>query len=275
MNKKLLAAGALALTMTLGGGAALAGPAYAAAADTVADTQQQSASTDTSAKGAMKKRGGAQKLDHAAIASLLGMTEEELRTAQREGKTLATLAGEQGIAVQSVIDLLVEQLTANLDAKLADGSLTQDQYATEKAEVSAKAAELVNRVPGGKGGFGGRGGTHLDKEGIASLLGVTADELKTGLRAGKSLATLADENGVSQQSVVDLVTNGLAAELDKRLADGKITQTEYDSRKAGLADQALEIVNGTHPDKGGRRGHGSQTDPDEAQTETQAQTTAS
>lgn len=244
MSKKLLAAGALALTMTLGGGAALAGQAYAAAAD----TQQSSASTDTSAKGTMKKRGGAQKLDHAAIASLLGVTEEELRTAQREGKTLATLAGEKGIAVQSVIDLLAKQLTANLDAKLADGSLTQDQYSTEKAEVSAKAAELVNRVSGGKGGFGGRGGTHLDKEGIASLLGMTADNLKTGLRAGKSLATLADENGVSQQSVVDLVTSGLAAELDKRLANGKITQTEYDSRKAGLADQALEIVNG------GRRG---------------------
>lgn len=268
MSKKLLAAGALALTMTLGGGAALAGQAYAAAAD----TQQSSASTDTSAKGTMKKRGGAQKLDHAAIASLLGVTEEELRTAQREGKTLATLAGEKGIAVQSVIDLLAKQLTANLDAKLADGSLTQDQYSTEKAEVSAKAAELVNRVSGGKGGFGGRGGTHLDKEGIASLLGMTADNLKTGLRAGKSLATLADENGVSQQSVVDLVTSGLAAELDKRLANGKITQTEYDSRKAGLADQALEIVNGTHPDQGDRRGYGSQPEPDAAQTETQAQT---
>jgi len=264
LNKKLLAAGALALTMTLGGGAALAGQAYAAAADTAADTQQSSTSTDTSAKSAMKKRGGAQKLDHAAIASLLGMTGEELRTAQREGKTLATLAGEQGIAVQSVIDLVSEQLTANLDAKLADGRLTQEQYNTEKAEVSAKAAELVNRVPGGKGGFGGRGGTHLNKEGIASLLGVTADELRTGLRAGKSLATLADENGVSQLSVVDLVSNGLATELNKRLADGKITQTEYDNRKAGLADQALEIVNGTHPDQGDRHGHESQPNPDEA-----------
>ncbi|MCA1292171.1 hypothetical protein LBW89_03955 [Paenibacillus sp. alder61] len=275
MNKKLLAAGALALTMTLGGGAALAGQANAAAADTAGGTQQSFTSTDTSAKGTMKKRGGAQKLDHAAIASLLGMTEEELRTAQREGKTLATLAGEQSIVVQSVIDLVSEQLTANLDAKLAEGRLTQDEYSMEKAEVSTKAAELVNRVPGGKGGFGGRGGTHLDKEGIASLLGVTADELKTGLRAGKSLATLADENGVSQQSVVDLVTSELTAALDKRLADGKITQTEYDSRKAGLADQALEIVNGTQPDKGGRQGHESQPNPDEAQTEAQAQTTES
>ncbi|WP_334074175.1 MULTISPECIES: hypothetical protein [Paenibacillus] len=268
MNKKILAAGVLALTITLGGGAALAGQAYAAAADTAADTQQSSASTDTAAKGTLKKRGGAKKLDHAAIASLLGVTEEELRTAQREGKSLATLAEEKNIEVQSVIDLVAEQLAANLDVKLADGSLAQDQYNTEKAEVSAKAAELVNRVSDGKGGFGGHGGTHLDKEGVASLLGMTADDLKTGLHAGKSLATLAEEKGVAQKSVVDLVTSELTTALDERLSDGKITQTEYDSRKASLADKALEIVNGTHTHmgKGGQQESGTKTDTDEAQT---------
>ena len=92
------------------------------------------------------------KLDNTAIATLLGITAAELKAAERDGKSLATIAGEQNVTVQSVIDLITKQLTAALDKHLAAGAITQTQYDTQKAKLATKATELVNHTFSGKGG---------------------------------------------------------------------------------------------------------------------------
>ena len=113
---------------------------------------------------------------------------------------MATIAGEQNVTVQSVIDLVTKQMTAALDKQLAAGTITQTQYDTQRAKLTMKATELVNRNFSGKGGPGDRGGRgghmKLDNTAIAALLGLTADELKTAEHAGKSLAAIAGEQNV-------------------------------------------------------------------------------
>lgn len=157
MSKKVLAAGVLALTLALGGGAVLAGQVNAAAADKTDTTQttQTSTTSDTTAKTkGSHQRGGGQKLDDAAVATLLGMTESDLRTARRDGKSLAAIAEEKGIEVQSVTDLVAQEMTAKLDQKLADGKISQADYDDRKADIAAKALEIVNGTHAGKGGRG-------------------------------------------------------------------------------------------------------------------------
>ncbi|MFP4976586.1 hypothetical protein ACE6ED_14365 [Paenibacillus sp. CN-4] len=255
MKKNTIAASVLALAITVGGGSLITGQAFAATSTGTASTAQSAAAkADGTAKGRGGDRGLHAKIDQAALASLFKMTEPELRTAQKAGKTLATIAGEQGVTVQSVIDVIAKQLTANLDTKLADGKLTQAQYDTAKAEVTTRATELANRALTGKSGMGGHGGAKIDEAAIAALLGMTETEFDAAEDAGKSIASMATEKGVDQQKVIDLVTKQLTTALDERLTDGKITQTEYDAQKAKLASKAQEIVNNTHTGKG-KGGH--------------------
>lgn len=261
MKKNTIAAGMLALAITVGGGSLITEQAFAASSTGTASTTQPAA-TKTEVKGRGGDRGLHTKMDQAALASLFKMTEPELRTAQKEGKTLAAIAGEQGVNVQSVIDVIAKQLTANLDEKLADGKVTQAQYDTAKAEVTTRAAELANRAFTVKSGMGGHGGAKMDEAAIATLLGMTETEFETAENDGKSIASMAAEKGADQQKVIDLVTKQLTTALDERLADGKITQTEYDAQKAKLASKAQEIVNNTHTGKGkgGHRDRGTEAD---------------
>lgn len=264
-KNKMIAASALAITLTLAGGAVLTGHAFAA-------SSQAAAATDTSGQSAgkemMKGRGGDHgfrtKLDEAEIAKLLGMTEDELSTERRAGKSLAAIAEVKGVNVQSVINLAAKQLTSSLEEKLESGKVTQEQYDTDIAGVADKAADYVNNTFAGKGGFGARDGGRIDETAIAELLGMTSDEYDTAEEAGKSIAALAEEKGVSLQPVTDLVTDQLREQLDQQLADGKLTQEQYDAKAAELADKASKLVNAARTGKGGHRGHGPKASADTA-----------
>lgn len=253
MKKSFIVASALALSVTLGGATFLSGNAQAATVAQSAVTQK--AAVQGQAPGTGKGfewrgfRGMHAKLDQAALAALLGVTETDLQTAEHSGKSLAVIAGEKGVAVQSVIDLVTKELTTALDKKLADGKLTQAQYDTKKAEISTRATDIVNRTFTGKGEHGNRG--NVDHKAIATLLGLTEAELKTSLHEGKSLAAIAGEKGVPVQSVIDLVTKEFTTALNKQLADGKITQAQYDKEKANLTAKVTEIVNRTHSNQDG------------------------
>ena len=105
-------------------------------------------------------------LDNTAIAALLGLTADELETAEHAGKSLAAIAGEQNVKVQSVVDLVTKQLTAALDKQLAAGTITQTQYDIKQAKLAAKATEVVNRNFSGKDR--GQGRNHAEGDGATS-----------------------------------------------------------------------------------------------------------
>jgi polyhydroxyalkanoate synthesis regulator phasin len=85
-------------------------------------------------------------LDTAATA--LGVSTEDLRTALADGKSIADVAAEHGVDVQTVIDALVAQASTHLDEAVADGRLTEEEAATRKTEVTEKITELVNQAGG-------------------------------------------------------------------------------------------------------------------------------
>ena len=62
---------------------------------------------------------------HASIdtaATALGVTSEELRTALREGKSVADVATEKGVDVQVVIDALVAEAQERIATAVSDGT---------------------------------------------------------------------------------------------------------------------------------------------------------
>jgi hypothetical protein len=85
------------------------------------------------------------KIDLAGTAALLGLSSAaDLKSALVSGKSIADLATEKGVAVQSVIDLQVTQIVKGLDQQLADQKITQAQYDKQKANSVTIATKIVN-----------------------------------------------------------------------------------------------------------------------------------
>lgn len=80
-----------------------------------------------------------------AAATALGITTDELRTALSDGTTtIAAVAAERGVDVQTVIDAMVAEVSAHLADEVAEGDLTQDEADARLAEVTTRITEMVN-----------------------------------------------------------------------------------------------------------------------------------
>ncbi|MEK4045529.1 hypothetical protein NSU18_17915 [Paenibacillus sp. FSL H8-0048] len=70
-------------------------------------------------------------------------SDEELYDALYDGKSLRNIAEENGGNVTQVINLQVKQLTRQLEARLASGSITPQQFNAQKAELREIVAQSV------------------------------------------------------------------------------------------------------------------------------------
>lgn len=112
--------------------------------DTVIDTMV--AAHPEGGRGGGRGHGG-RGMGLATVAETLGLDEAAVRQAIADGQTIADLAAANGSSAQAVIDALVAATSARLDAKVADGSLTQAEADTKLAERTTEITEFVNNTP--------------------------------------------------------------------------------------------------------------------------------
>jgi hypothetical protein len=163
------------------------------------------------------------------------------------------------------------RLTTVLAPLVKDGTLTQAQ--ADKVIAALKAAGPMGG-PGGHGGHGGpagpgggmRGGPGLDA--AAKALGVTADELRTSLQSGKSIADVAKEKGVEVQKVIDAMVADLKTHLAEEVSAGTHTQAEADQKLADAQTRITAQVNGQMPAGGPRGNKGANPSTSAAETTT-------
>ena len=79
-----------------------------------------------------------------AAASYLGLTEAQLRTQLRSGKTLAQVAKAQDKSVDGLVDALVKDANAKIDQAVKDGKLTEAQATEIKQGQQERLTDLVN-----------------------------------------------------------------------------------------------------------------------------------
>jgi uncharacterized protein (DUF433 family) len=80
----------------------------------------------------------------AAAAEAIGITPAALLEALRGGATLADVAEDQGVAVDAVIDAIVDAMRARLDRAVEDGWLTRERADALAERFEEHAADLVN-----------------------------------------------------------------------------------------------------------------------------------
>ncbi|MEY2476457.1 MAG: hypothetical protein QOG87_1772 [Actinomycetota bacterium] len=107
-------------------------------------------------------------------------------------------------------------------------------------------------LPEGRGGPGGCFGGGHGLDAAATALGMTDEELRTELQAGKTIAQVAQAENVDVQKVIDAMVAATNAHIDQAVADGRLTQAEADAKKADVVERTTTKVNEGRPAKGDR-----------------------
>ena len=225
----LVAGAGAGLLMNLPGGASAKSPVAVSATDTGTDTETDSGAPVSSIDGAAGEVDG----EHHGGRHGGGHGGHHGDPAEREAKLREVLQGlvDDGTLDASEVDAIVtalttrpatppaddgtrpapgERLAAHLQSLVDDGTLT-----TAQRDAVVTALEAARPDHGGR--HGGLRGEMLDA--AATAIGVTADELKTEIQAGKTIAEVAVENGKTAQDVIDALVATASADLTQRITD--------------------------------------------------------
>jgi polyhydroxyalkanoate synthesis regulator phasin len=179
----------------------------------------------------------------AVAATQLGSPREESQA------ILNDAARQLGIEPSKLSDALKQALKNRVDSAVAAGRLTKEQGEAFKARIEADESPLLF---GGPGGFGHRGHfvhfAHFgDLSVAASYLDVTADQLHTDLRAGKTLAQIAKDKGKPVDGLIKALVDKAKERLDAAVKAGRLTEEQKQSILAELEQKVTDFVNGIRP----------------------------
>ena len=208
--------------------------------------------------------------DSSAAATYLGLTADQIKTDLQGGKTLAQIAVAQGKTADGLVQAILSAQEANLDKLVTAGKLSSDQEKNIETNLEAMITNLVNgtnptpaTAPFAGGGFGfhgrpGRLGARLgvgpfgpDLQTAATYLGLTADQIQTDLKGGKTLAQIATAQGKTADGLVQAMLAAQEANLDKLVTAGKLSSDQEQTIEKGLTTMITNVVNGTRPAMGG------------------------
>lgn len=216
---------------------------------------------------------GTPRLD--AVAGIVGLSVDDLRTQLQSGKSLAEVAKAQGIDEDTLITKLTDALKTRLAEAVSNGRLTQAEADQRLADAPARIKSMVEQTmpkwdgagPGrGPGGFGpGALGAMGDVRGaindLAASLGINLDTLRSSMMSGKTLAQAAAEQGVGTDKLKPALVDAATKQIDKAVTDGKLDQAQADKLKSNLSSMIDSLLNGSlpgggHMDGGGKSGMG-------------------
>jgi hypothetical protein len=182
----------------------------------------------------------------AAAATYLGISQSDLLTQLRSGKTLAQVANAtNGKSAAGLVDALVADAKARLAQAVKDGRLTQAQADRIQQDLTQRITDRVDRAgPAGPGHHGPGDAVAA----AAAYLGLSQSDLLTQLRAGKTLGGIADATpGKSKAGLVDALVAHERSELAQAVSDGRLTQAQADALSADVEDRVTHLVDGDFP----------------------------
>ncbi len=153
----------------------------------------------------------------------LGIGEDQLRSA------IKTTAGEE------------------IDAALQDGKLTQEQVDRFKQRLAADDGAGMGALKRAFGSRHPRPIHHMQRAGahiiglVADLFGTERQDVFSELRAGKSLAQLAQEHGIGEDQLKQVILDNAEQSLGQALANGRITADQKDAKLSQLSSH-LDVL---------------------------------
>jgi hypothetical protein len=225
--------------------------------------------------GRLPGRGGYSLVE--ATAEVTGLSEDEVIAALEDGQTVAEIAEAEQGDPQAIVDVVLAEHEDRLQEAVDAGRLTDERMTEILEEMEEQLTDQLEEVHEprlfGPGDFGSNlGGGILGRLGegfwtmydaVADALGLTPAALFTELHDGKTVAEIAEEQGVELEAIQD-ATEAAGVEARKQAIEqaveaGRLTQEQADWMIEGL-EQGFSRGRGFSPDGGGfrpeRGGHG-------------------
>lgn len=146
-----------------------------------------------------------------------------------------------------------------VDAKNLAVVQTADEKATTEGEFTCPITG--EQMGSGNGMMGSRAGMGMsfagsNQEVIADALGMTVDELQGARSEGKSVADLAEANGVKVETLVAKMVESRKADLEALVKDGKMTQEQMDTMLKNMESMMKNAIerDTVGPMNGGQNG---------------------
>jgi predicted XRE-type DNA-binding protein len=182
----------------------------------------------------------------------------------RPSDFLDSVAKHLGVSRQKLDDATKAAAVDQVNADLAAGRITKAQADELKKRIEAGDVPPLGglRGPGfGGPGFGGPGGPGFVKPFIgdgltaaAKYLGLSESDLRSKLSNGQSLADVAKAQSKDVSGLQDAIVAAEKADLDKAVADKKLTQSQADDALSTLKAHIDDLVNGKLGFRGPRGG---------------------
>jgi lambda repressor-like predicted transcriptional regulator len=227
--KKTLA-GAMALSLVISG-CLLAGNGRAAAAGSISLTAQghsverYASLTDLQNRWRKQseeiRRAGPPILEEAA--QILGVDKDALKVQLKSGKSIADIASEKGLSEAALTEKLMASRITKLEEGIQAGKLTRERADVIKAKMQShisfklKQKGLEDEEHGHHAKKHAGLLPHLGPDKLSSMLGISKEQLISELKAGKSLADIAQEKGISKEQLIAKIKDELTPALEKAI----------------------------------------------------------
>ncbi|TME26127.1 MAG: hypothetical protein E6I64_10100 [Chloroflexi bacterium] len=173
-----------------------------------------------------------------AAATYIGITEAQLRTELGTDKSLADIA----VAHGKTRDGLIQALVA-----------AQQQSIATLVDQKGIGARTGGPGPGFGRGPGGSKVTGDPLAAAATYLGITTADLQTKIRAGQTLAQIANATaGKSRDGLVGALVSDATAKIDAAQKAGTITADQATQLKSNLNTRLAQFVDTNRPGRPGR-----------------------
>lgn len=190
-------------------------------------------------------------------AETLDMTVEDLMAALREGRSIADVAEARGVELQTIVDAILADAEAALAKAVEADRLTQEQAEQILARLEQELPERLTRPL-----------TRLLPQPpprlrvmrrmlniVAQALDMDVQALRAELCEGKSVADVAEEQGVDLHTIVEVILATTEEELAQAVEAGRITQEQADEILGRLAKELpARLEQQRAPCDGGRGG---------------------
>ncbi len=176
-------------------------------------------------------------------AEVTGLSEDEVIAALEDGQTFAEIAEGAGVDPQEIVDAAIAAAEAELEEAVEDGRMTEEQMAQILERLADDLPDRLEQTWQPRGVRGGvfdqfNEGFWTMYDAVAEALGLTPDNLFSELHSGKSVAEVAEEQGVEMEAVRDAMEEtrieARKQAIEQAVEDGRLTQEQADWMIEGL-----------------------------------------
>ncbi len=181
-------------------------------------------------------------------AEILNMEAADLKAELEAGKTIQEVAEGKGVSLEELVTELMAPIEERMKAAVADGKLTQAEADERMAsieecltaylkgeDIQCDAHYLSRNLPFMMHRFARTPLKHL--ENLAVKLNMTVDDLKAALEEGKTIAEIAESQGITMEDLQAEKEEAMIERINQAVTDGKLTQEEADEIITWIKDR--------------------------------------